>query len=179
MIPGLRSADHIGFVVPDLDEAVSFFVQMLGAREVFRIAPISGLTSKVGVDPRASVKGVMLRFGPVTNVELLEYDAPDQTREPPLVSDVGAAHLAVFVDDVEVAAAHLRSEPRVSWVGEASAVTGDQPHAGLVNLFCLTSWGMLLELVSYGSLPYEEHTEARMWGPTPEWTNEPSRRGDT
>jgi hypothetical protein len=30
-IPGVRYADHVGFTVPDLDEAVRFFVQALGA----------------------------------------------------------------------------------------------------------------------------------------------------
>ncbi len=28
-IPGVRYADHVGFTVPDLDEAVRFFVQAL------------------------------------------------------------------------------------------------------------------------------------------------------
>lgn len=176
VIPGMRSADHVGFVVPDLEEAVSFFVEVLGAEEVFRIAPISdrdgdSMARKVGVHPRAKVRGAMLRFGPATNVEFLQYDVPGQVTEPPLASDVGAAHLAVFVDDMDAAADRLRSESRVTWVGEASAVTGDQPHAGLINLFCTTRWGMLLELVSYTVLPYEQETEARMWGPAPAWSN--------
>jgi len=115
----MRSADHMGFVVPDLDEAVSFFVEVLGAEEVFRIAPISdpngdSMTRKVGVHPRATVRGAMLRFGPATNVE---------------------------------------------------------PHAGLVNLFCTTSWGMLIELVHYRDLPYERDTSARIWGPAAVWSN--------
>ncbi len=168
----------MGFVVPDLDEAVLFFVEVLGAEEVFRIAPISdphgeSMTRKVGVHPRATVRGVMLRFGPAANVEFLQYDVPGQATAPPKASDIGAAHLAVFVEDMAAAAERLRSEPRVTWVGEASAVAGDQPHAGLVNLFCTTRWGMLLELVSYGTLPYEQHTDARMWGPAPAWSNRP------
>jgi len=35
-LPGLRRLDHVGFTVPDLDEAVRFFVQALGAQELFR-----------------------------------------------------------------------------------------------------------------------------------------------
>lgn len=176
VIPGMRSADHMGFVVPDLDEAVLFFVEVLGAEEVFRIAPISdpngdSMTRKVGAHPRAMVRGAMLRFGPATNVELLQYDVPGQAKAPPEVSDIGAAHLAVFVDDIDAVGERLRSEPRVSWVGEASAVAGDQPHAGLVNLFCTTGWGMLIELVNYGDLPYERDTSARMWGPAAAWSN--------
>ena len=35
-IPGVRYADHVAFTVPDLDEAVRFFVQALGAQELYR-----------------------------------------------------------------------------------------------------------------------------------------------
>ena len=109
VIPGMRSADHMGFVVPDLDEAVSFFVRVLGAKPVFRIASISdadgdSMTRKVGVHPRATVRGAMLRFGPATNVEFLQYDVPGQAKAPQEVSDMGAAHSAVFVDDINAAA---------------------------------------------------------------------------
>lgn len=32
-LPGLRGADHIGMTVPNLDEAVEFFVDVIGAEE--------------------------------------------------------------------------------------------------------------------------------------------------
>ena len=35
-IPGLQYADHVAFTVPDLDEAVGFFVEALGAEELYR-----------------------------------------------------------------------------------------------------------------------------------------------
>ena len=35
-IPGLQYADHVAFTVPDLDEAVRFFVEALGAEELYR-----------------------------------------------------------------------------------------------------------------------------------------------
>ena len=132
VIPGIRSADHMGFVVPDLDGAVSFFVEVLGAEEVFRIAPISdpngdSMTRKVGVHPRATVRGAMLRFGPATNVEFLQYDVPGQAKASPEVSDIGAAHLAVFVDDIDAAGERLRSEPRVSWVAKPAPSPATSP----------------------------------------------------
>jgi extradiol dioxygenase family protein len=37
-IPGVRYADHVAFTVPDLDEAIQFFVQALGAEELYRSA---------------------------------------------------------------------------------------------------------------------------------------------
>jgi len=114
----------------------------------------------------------MLRFGPVSNVELLEYHAPDQTARPPRTADPGAAHLGIFVDDLDAATAYLRARPEVVWSGAAGPVPPDQPHAGLSNVFLLTEWGLLIELLTYPpGLPYERQTEGRMWGPAPAWSN--------
>ena len=35
-IPGVQHVDHVAFTVPDLDDAVSFFVQGFGAEELYR-----------------------------------------------------------------------------------------------------------------------------------------------
>ena len=63
----------------------------------------------LGVDSRTSIKVAMLRVGPVTSVELVEFTAPDQRRVMPKASDWGAAHLALFVDDIDAATASLRA----------------------------------------------------------------------
>jgi catechol 2,3-dioxygenase-like lactoylglutathione lyase family enzyme len=34
-IPGLRGTEHIGFTVPDLDEAERFFVDVIGCQLVY------------------------------------------------------------------------------------------------------------------------------------------------
>lgn len=180
MIPTARSADHFGFVVPDLEQAVTFCVEVLGAEEVFRIHRMrsdddDGMARRIGVHPRASVAGAMLRLGPTANLELLNYTAPDQDDGQPAVSDVGAGHLALFVDDMSAAVAYVRACPQVPWSGEPGRAPDDQPHGGLENFFFTTPWGMLIELVSYGRLPYEDETEARAYGPTGEgWEDRPS-----
>lgn len=38
-IPGNRGADHFGFTVPDLREAVEFFEDIIGAEVVYEIGP--------------------------------------------------------------------------------------------------------------------------------------------
>ena len=35
-IPGVQHVDHVAFTVPDLDDAVRFFVQGFGAEELYR-----------------------------------------------------------------------------------------------------------------------------------------------
>ena len=47
------------------------------------------------VDPRSRLRVAMLRLGPNINVELMEYQAPDQRREMPRNSDVDAPHLGI------------------------------------------------------------------------------------
>ncbi len=39
--------------------------------------------------------------------EVFEYEAADQRREPPRNSDVGGRHVALYVEDLDAAVAHL------------------------------------------------------------------------
>ncbi len=52
-LPGLRGSDHIGFTVPDLDEAEAFLVGVLGAVPVYTLPGRSGegdwMTRQLGV----------------------------------------------------------------------------------------------------------------------------------
>ena len=38
-LPGLRRLDHIGFTVPDLDEATAFLVDVLGCEYLYTLGP--------------------------------------------------------------------------------------------------------------------------------------------
>jgi len=38
-IPGLRGTEHIGFTVPDLDQAERFFVDVIGCEKVYSLGP--------------------------------------------------------------------------------------------------------------------------------------------
>lgn len=40
-IPTARNVDHVGVTVPDLDGAVSFFVDVLGCEVIYRTVPFS------------------------------------------------------------------------------------------------------------------------------------------
>ena len=39
-IPGLRGTDHIGFTVPDLEQAVDFFVNVIGCELSYELGPL-------------------------------------------------------------------------------------------------------------------------------------------
>lgn len=166
-LPGLRGTDHIGFTVPDLDEAVAFFVDVLGCEAFYDLGPFQSDTdwmeTHLGVHPRTVMKRLrFLRCRHGSNFELFEYDAPDQNRRQPKNSDIGGHHLAFYVDDIDVAVAYLKAhgirvlgEPTVRTVG---------PSGGQTWVYFLAPWGMQLELVSFpNGKAYERETPRRLW----------------
>jgi catechol 2,3-dioxygenase-like lactoylglutathione lyase family enzyme len=168
-IPTATHLDHIGLTVPDLGEAVSFFVDVLGCELVYELGPIERpeddfFERQLGVHPHSSMRVATLRCGPVTNLELFEYSTPDQKKEPPKNSDVGGHHLAFFVTDMKAAVSYLREQPGVTVLGEP------QTDGGLIEgnewVYFLAPWGLQLEVRRWEKgQPYEEMTDARMFGP--------------
>ena len=98
--------DHVGFVVPDLDAAVAFFVDALGFEDIERRGTLGDdagdqMTTRLGVHPRAVARYAFVQRG-TARVELLQWTAPDRHADPPRNSDAGGRHLALAVDDVGV-----------------------------------------------------------------------------
>jgi catechol 2,3-dioxygenase-like lactoylglutathione lyase family enzyme len=168
-LPGLRGTDHIGFTVPNLEEAVDFFVNVIGCEPFYEIGPMRAddewMTTYLGVHPRAVVRRLrFLRCAHGSNFEVFEYEAPEQRRAQPLNSDVGGHHLAFYVDDIHDAVAHLRSRG-VRVMGEPTVRTTG-PSAGQAWVYFLAPWGMQFELVSFpNGKGYEGETDRRLWHP--------------
>ncbi|APR04339.1 VOC family protein [Thauera chlorobenzoica] len=168
-LPGLRGTDHIGFTVPDLDEAVDFFVGVIGCEPFYELGPFAAdddwMATHLDVHPRAVMKRLkFLRCRHGSNFELFEYDAPGQNRRQPRNSDVGGHHLAFYVDDIDAALAHLRAHG-VRILGEPTVRTSG-PNAGQTWVYFLAPWGMQLELVSFpDGKGYERDTARRLWHP--------------
>ncbi len=168
-IPGLRGTEHIGFTVPDLDEAVRFFVDILGCEAFYELGPYQSdsdwMTVHLDVHPRTVLRRLrFLRCGNGANFEVIEYQAPDQRTLPPRNSDIGGHHLAFYVDDMTAAVAYLR-EKGVRILGEPTERTVG-PHAGQTWVYFLAPWGMQLELVSFpNGKGYERDTDRRLWHP--------------
>src|ERR1700760_2266975 len=126
-IPGLRGTEHVGFTVPDLDEATRFFVDVIGCEYMFELGPFVAeddwMQTHLNVHPRTVMR--RLRFfrckhGP--NFEIFQYEAPDQVPVQPKNSDVGGHHLAFYVDDFDAAVAYLSSKG-VQLLGERTVRT--------------------------------------------------------
>ena len=168
-LPGQRGIQHFGLTVPNLDEAVGFFCEVLGCEPFFELGTFAfddnWMNEHLNVHPRAVIRNFqMLRCGNGTNLEVFEYSAPDQAGSPPKNSDVGGHHLAFYVDDMAVAVAFLR-ERGIRVLGEPSTFT-DGPGKGLTWVYFLAPWGLQLELVSFPEgMAYEQGRSRLLWDP--------------
>ena len=168
-IPGMRGADHVGFTVPDLDEAETFLVEVLGARAVFRGSGKRDdegdwMTCQLGVSPRTAIKGIRLyRLGNGTNLEVFAYDPPEGQAAQPKNSDIGGHHIALYVDDLDLAIAYLKAA-NIEVMGEAMSSSG--PALGQRWIYFRSPWGMQFELVSYpDGKDYEAMAPVKLWHP--------------
>jgi len=169
-IPGLRGHDHTGVTVPDVKAATAFFTDVLGCKHAMSFGPFMDdkgtfMQDAVNVNPRAVIEQiVMVRCGYGSNIELFQYQSPDQAKTEPKNSDVGGHHLAFYVDDFDAAVAYL-SAKGVRLLGERTVRTAG-PNAGQTWIYFLSPWGMQFELVSYpNGKGYEKDTTSRLWHP--------------
>jgi glyoxylase I family protein len=86
------------------------------------------------------------RLGGQAVFEVFEYEATDQRSTPPRNSDVGGHHVALYVEDLDAAIAHLRALG-LTVMGGPTASRG--PSEGQRWVYFLAPWGMQFELVSY------------------------------
>lgn len=150
-LPGLRGLDHIGFTVPDLDEAKDFLVDVLGCEYLYSLGPFERdgqwMAEHLNVDPQARMHKLhFFACGERAVFEVFHYTAPNQLASPPRNSDVGGHHVALYVDDLDGAVEFLRGRG-VRVLGAPTASTG--PHEGQRWVYFLSPWGMQFELVSY------------------------------
>ncbi|MFF2632637.1 VOC family protein [Microbacterium sp. NPDC058021] len=165
----MTGTDHIGFTVPDLDEAERFFVDILGAVHVYTLGPKRAdddfMAMQLGVHPRTEISEIRFyRLGNGGNVELFQYESADGQAPQPRNSDIGGHHLALYVDDLDAAAAYLRAND-VEVMGDPVRSAGES--AGQRWLYFRSPWGMQFELVSYpDGKAYERHAETTLWHPS-------------
>ena len=112
-VPGLSRLDHIGVTVPDLDAAHEFFVGVLGCDYLYSLGPFEHDDSWMSEHLNVADDTVMrrlhfYRLGGQAVFEVFQYEAADQVAVPPRNSDVGGHHVALYVEDLDAAVAHLR-----------------------------------------------------------------------
>jgi glyoxylase I family protein len=91
---------HVGVVVTDLEEAVSFYRDTLGFEvvEEFRLEE-KGIGTAIGVD---GVAGDFVHMDAgSTRLELIEYEPTGEDGRAGAINDRGAKHLGFAVEDIE------------------------------------------------------------------------------
>jgi catechol 2,3-dioxygenase-like lactoylglutathione lyase family enzyme len=165
-LPGLSRLDHIGFTVPDLEEAHAWLVDVLGCEYMYSLGPFEAadnwMRDHLNVDPRTVMRQLrFFRCGGQAVFEVFEYDASDQRTELPRNSDIGGHHVALYVDDLDPAVDYLR-ERGVTVLGEPTASRG--ASEGQRWVYFLAPWGMQFELVSYPQGKAFDHDPSKFRG---------------
>jgi catechol 2,3-dioxygenase-like lactoylglutathione lyase family enzyme len=170
-IPGMRGVNHIGLTVPDLDQAVTFFTDVMGCQKAMSFGPFRDdkgtfMQDVLDVDPRAVIDQItMLRCGFGSNIELFKYEAPDQKTVTVRNSDVGGHHIAFYVDDIDAAAAYLKAKGIKTNMGPIPVSEG--PAAGQTILYFSAPWGLQLEAISFPKgMAYEKDGGPVLWSNT-------------
>jgi len=140
----VRKMSHMGFTVPDLNRAASFFRDVLGfsiTEPIRQAGP--AVACMVGV-PGAQVDIAFATLGDCT-IELISYVTPRSIRVNDMRHcDAGFAHVAFLVEDIEsmtqtIKAAGYRpfSEPQIIPAG---------PRKGAKNVYAQGPDGIVIEL---------------------------------
>lgn len=167
-IPGIRGVDHIGFNVPDIEEAHGFLVDILGCDLVYTLGPKEAdddwMAVHLGVHPRTAIRDIRFyRLGNGANFEVFLYESADGQNPQPRNSDIGGYHIAFYVDDLNAAVEYLRDRG-VEVMGDATA--SKQSAEGQRWIYFRTTWGLQFELVSFPEgKAYEREAERLLWHP--------------
>ncbi|HEY6961962.1 MAG TPA: VOC family protein [Gaiellaceae bacterium] len=164
---GLVGVDHVGITVPDLNQAVEWFEDILGAVTPLSFGPFAGsfLEGALDVVPGTQIDRIkVLRVGHSANIELFEYEAPAQRRDMPLNSDWTGHHVAFYVTDIAAAVAYMDSRGVQRMFGPFTLTAG--PAAGQSINYFKTPWGGYIEFISYpNGMAYQVPSVKPLWSP--------------
>jgi len=167
---GLVGTDHVGLTVPDIEEAVAWFRDVMGATAPLSFGPISDpqgtlMQDLLGVDPSSVIDQItVLRIGHSANIELFQYEAPDQRQTHPRNSDWSGHHVAFYVTDIDAAVAYMVSKGVQKFLGPFPLTAG--PAAGQSINYFETPFGTYVELISYPQgMAYQVPSVHPLWSP--------------
>lgn len=169
-IPGMKGHDHTGITVPDMDQAVAFFTDILGCQKAMSFGPFADdkgtfMTDVLGVEAKAVIENItQMRCGFGSNIELFKYTAPGQTTLQQKNSDIGAYHIAFYVEDINAVKAYLDEKGIPTRFGPIPIEQG--PAAGQSILYFQSPWGLQLEAITYpNGMAYEKDGGPVLWSP--------------
>lgn len=148
----VRAVDHVAITVPDLEQALDFFLRVLGARLQYRNAAPAGaipdMVQRFHAPADAAYRLAKIDLAGMP-MELFEYRGSGidhhHTRRN---CDAGGGHIGLLVDDIAAAMARLRAEPGVQVLAGPATLPAGHALAGRQWVYFLTPWGQQMELVT-------------------------------
>lgn len=130
---------HFSFTVSDLDQAVRFYVDLLGGRFVKAQEQDNAYTRSLVGYPDARLRVAQIAFGAATelsghHLELVQYLQPTGTRGDANICNPGAAHLAFSVADLDAEYARL-SAAGIRFFSMPNAITDGVNKGGKAVYF--------------------------------------------
>jgi catechol 2,3-dioxygenase-like lactoylglutathione lyase family enzyme len=168
---GLVGCDHVGITVPDINQAIEWFEDVLGAVAPLTFGPFPAgpfVASVVDVAQTTSIDQItMVRVGHSANIELFQYStAPGgQRQDMPKNSDWSGHHVAFYVTDIRPAVEYMVGKGvRKMPAGPFTLTQG--PAAGQTIQYFQTPWGGYIEFISYpDGMAYQVPSVKPLWSP--------------
>lgn len=176
-IPTNMGLDHVGFVVPNAQQAADFLIDVFDAefdweikREPLPTAGERGWSTLFGVHPDAYMPHViMLKCGdhPMSQyVEIFEWKLPDQARLNDDVvwhkfSDIGNSYISFTVKDIDLVMAHIKQNVIPKWKGVC--IIQDPPMQFplrgeiCTSTFLVSPWGMWIEITCWSESKHKSN----------------------
>ena len=97
----LKAFFHTGFVVRDLDTTIDFYTNVMGLKVAGRMERSGEFACQLLAFNEAHIKGAFLDLGDGHQLELIQYINPSSGVGEFQRNDLGASHLAFFVNDID------------------------------------------------------------------------------
>jgi catechol 2,3-dioxygenase-like lactoylglutathione lyase family enzyme len=161
---------HIGFTVPDMEQAIAFFRDVFGAVTIMECGSVdvddAFMARHLGVPKGGKIADQrVIQVGRGGSLELFEYSGVGGPQHLKHNGEVGAMHIAFEVDDAYAVADRMRAAG-VDLLEGPTLIEGG-PMDNLVWLYLRAPWGQYLEIVSQnGPLGYEADGGPTLWTPS-------------
>lgn len=142
----LKAFFHTGFVVKDLDKTIDFYTNVLGLRVAGRMERAGDFACQLLAFDNAHIKGAFLDLGDGHQLELIQYLTPASGSSAVNRNDLGASHLAFFVENIDQFHAE-KSQKELRFNSEPAALYDDNGKLLRKALYAQDPDGNWLEFV--------------------------------